>query len=346
MISGFSGVLAWLSAGRGTPLGTAAVILNFFKIFLLTPVFMAAVVIEAPQRTYEENRLFTIWAIVLFVQIAAVVVFIFNLVLDYVVFPYLEKKKHAANNAVRPAKVGISHPLQTARFPEREVPKVTEVLIHKIHGGRKKDSKFWNIENDISISQQEPLSVAGTGDNSRTKRIRKANQVSIYSFATGVVLTAALFIGASFLLSGQENHLGKSPIYALSNKPKISSIPKKVATPSPPAASRIVKRPITRPAAMTVRNIPKISTTGKVFSWKDENGGLHFSNTNYPADNPTLQVQTEINKYRPITKIFIENNLIYIPVTLQNGSRTVTKSMLLDTGANPSFAIRTHFPLF
>jgi hypothetical protein len=32
----------------------------------------------------------------------------------------------------------------------------------------------------------------------------------------------------------------------------------------------------------------------KVFSWIDENGLKHYSNTNYPQDNPTLKIQDEI----------------------------------------------------
>jgi len=38
----------------------------------------------------------------------------------------------------------------------------------------------------------------------------------------------------------------------------------------------------------------EISLSGKVFSWIDKNGLEHYSNTDYPQDNPTLKVQTEI----------------------------------------------------
>ena len=38
----------------------------------------------------------------------------------------------------------------------------------------------------------------------------------------------------------------------------------------------------------------KISLSGKVFSWTDEHGLRHYSNTNYPQDNPTLKIQDEI----------------------------------------------------
>lgn len=92
MISGISGVLAWISVGKATPLGAAAVIVNFVNIFLLSPGYMLAAGLEASQRTHEESKLFTIWAIVLFIQIGAVVVFIFNLALDSAIIPYFEKE--------------------------------------------------------------------------------------------------------------------------------------------------------------------------------------------------------------------------------------------------------------
>lgn len=82
MISGLSGFLAWLSTGKGAPLGVAAVIINCINIFLMSPVYMVAAAIEASRRTDEQSRLFTIWAIVLFFQIAAVVVFVFNFIVD------------------------------------------------------------------------------------------------------------------------------------------------------------------------------------------------------------------------------------------------------------------------
>jgi len=71
-----------------------------------------------------------------------------------------------------------------------------------------------------------------------------------------------------------------------------------------------------------------------VFSWRDEEGKRHFSNTNYPANNPTLQVQTELNTYRKITKIHVKGNQIYVPVTLKNKGLSTTTWMLLDTGCS------------
>ncbi|TKB23746.1 hypothetical protein FCL47_21405 [Desulfopila sp. IMCC35006] len=84
MISGLSGFLAWLSTGKGgTPFGAAAVIINFINILLLSPAYMLVAGLEASQRNHEQANLFIIWAIVLFIQIAAVVVFVCNVLIDY-----------------------------------------------------------------------------------------------------------------------------------------------------------------------------------------------------------------------------------------------------------------------
>ena len=58
-ISGISGFLAWMSAGKGTPLGAAAVIINLINIFLLSPGYLLAVHLEAQYRTPDQSKSFT-----------------------------------------------------------------------------------------------------------------------------------------------------------------------------------------------------------------------------------------------------------------------------------------------
>lgn len=158
-LSGLSGFLAWLSAGRGTTLGAAATIINVLNLFFLSPAYMLAVGLEHSQRSIEETRLFTVWLIILFIQIATVVVFIINLLISKVDISFskpLRPKTNTRNNhapCLNPMKS------EKTEFPTIDVidispnvnaSKVTKVLIHKVHGGRKKDSKFWNDEIDIS----------------------------------------------------------------------------------------------------------------------------------------------------------------------------------------------------
>ncbi len=77
----------------------------------------------------------------------------------------------------------------------------------------------------------------------------------------------------------------------------------------------------------------EINLQGLMFSWEDEDGKLHFSNTSYPVNNPTLKVKTEIKSFKKVTKIKIRNNRILVPVTIRNGNLSHKTYMILDTGA-------------
>ena len=86
VLSGFSGFLAWMSAGKGTPLGAAAVIINLANIFFMSPSYMLVVNMEAHLRNYDQQKLFLVWVIVLYFQISAVGVFIINYLLNLIDF--------------------------------------------------------------------------------------------------------------------------------------------------------------------------------------------------------------------------------------------------------------------
>lgn len=89
-----------------------------------------------------------------------------------------------------------------------------------------------------------------------------------------------------------------------------------------------------------VCNVKPLSLKGKVFSWKDKDGKLHFSNTNFPLENETLKVEAEINSnsFYSITKFLIRENQILIPVTLLNRGKSVNTHMVLDTGCTHTTA--------
>ncbi len=85
-----------------------------------------------------------------------------------------------------------------------EVSKLTKILIHKTHGGRKKDSKFWkdNIELDKKDLDEE---------SDEIKRIRKKNLGNpiyghIFRFC-GVVLIVAFW--ANIYLDNKERKTEK-----------------------------------------------------------------------------------------------------------------------------------------
>jgi len=379
MISGLSGFLAWFSTGKGTPFGAAAIIVNVINIFLLSPAYLLIAGLEASQRTYDQSKLFTIWAIVLFIQIAAVVVFICNILIDYFIKHGSKRKNRTDNfrfNKQDPAKKNagaesnqsmlfepITHPAeQVPRDCSQDLSKATKVLIHKIHGGRKKDSKFWNDQIDLTKKTTENISIPISEHSVRTPRLKKTFQIPFFPIVTIIVVLAFLIIIKPDLFSFLEYHKIYSTISGLfpekvntavisqrySNQAEVST--KKVTTPrqhiqkAPSVAKRTERSLITlsndksnkHGGARTnlVKGLQSISLSGKVFSWKDEDGQRHFSNTNFPLDNDTLQVQTEDNNYHKVTKISVINNQIYIPVTLMNKGRRTTLNMVLDTGCS------------
>lgn len=379
MISGLSGFLAWLSTGKGTPFGAAAVIINFINILLLSPAYLLVAGLEASQRNQEQAHLFTIWAIVLFIQIAAVVVFICNVLLDYVLEHRAERKNRNdiwPFNKQDPAKhfseFECQQPLlfeplsyqneQATGERSQEISKVTKVLIHKVHGGRKKDSKFWNNQVDLTKNNDEKFSIPIPKRSAKSARLGNSRQISIFSVAAILFVLIVLIFSRPDLFPFLEYHKiystlsgffpEKTDISVVSeNYSKIpKELPKAAAMPQeyPPNIPAVTKKQDRPP--ITLNSIPsgqqgrtrtdlnkglqQISLSGKVFSWEDQDGKRYFSNTNFPLDNETLQVQTEINNYHKITKISVVKNQIYIPVTLFNNGRSTVLNMLLDTGCS------------
>ncbi len=126
-ISGVSGILAWISTGRALFLGLAAVIINLCNIFLFSPTFLILIALESSQRTAEQHKLFTIWSIVLFVQIAAIIIFIFNGILLH----FLKRKRN------------ISQVDGKVNHKEGRTKKRGKALSEK-KLGNEKNREFWN----------------------------------------------------------------------------------------------------------------------------------------------------------------------------------------------------------
>jgi hypothetical protein len=163
-ISGISGFLAWMSAGKGTPLGAAAVIINLINIFFLSPGYMLVVGLEAQHRTPDQRISFAIWMFVLFLQISAIVVFIVNFSQYKIDFNTLGKaftketpKNKASSRIEQEMETHQNTPVSddmtstSNEKPEEKVSSLTKTLVYKIRGGKKPDSKFWESEfgNDL-----------------------------------------------------------------------------------------------------------------------------------------------------------------------------------------------------
>lgn len=227
----------------------------------------------------------------------------------------------------------------------RQPSKVTKVLIHKVHGGRKKDSKFWN--DDIDISETNDMSSISI-ERKQNKR-RSLRKPVVFPIVLLLCATVVLVVAWPDLFPFLDYHKVYKAVERIDNLPMANEDAQKYVQPKTypinkshvpvryKEPGRVIKKPTSaRYASNSIHSnsVSNISLQGMVFSWQDKDGKRHFSNTNYPADNPTLQVQTEINTYRKITKVRINRNRIYVPVTLKNNGRSTTTWMLLDTGCS------------
>lgn len=334
MISGVSGFLAWLAIGKGTYLGAAAVIVNLLNICLFSPAYMLAVGVEVSQRSQEENRLFTIWGIVLIIQIAAITIFVINLIIDkisqHIDFTVFKKKKIATSAKRTSSRVNgpMEKPEPALTLEEKSIEntmrsnpsKVTKVLISKIHGGRKRDSKFWSKENDLVPTVDSAISIEPNLYPNSPRRRKSTDKRAVYCVSLIFILIVGTFIGKSAFFTEKDQEF-KSPV----------SI---VAAKKQPQIKQNRERTVLSTKVNSHAKIPSISLNGKVFSWEDDEGRKYFSNTNYPVNNPTLRVKREINTYSNITKIRITGGQIYIPVTIVNNGYKKTLNMVLDTGCS------------
>lgn len=243
------------------------------------------------------------------------------------------KNSHGSKNHKNHILDDISIDYSEATSPSPKISKLTKVLIHKTHGGRKRDSKFWNDQIDLEKSNNRKIKI-------KSKNTGKSNVllviISVF-FSTVLVSGCLLFIlypnifkptkiiinpGNSF--SSEIIKPNNSLSGAGSNNKKYTNKPK---------TKRSLKDNDNNVISST---FPVTSVTGKVFSWIDDQGKRHFSNTTYPANNDTLKVEDEINSYQKVTKFSIEGNQIYLPVTLSNKGKKLKINMLLDTGCSRS----------
>jgi hypothetical protein len=152
--SGISGFLAWLSVGRGTALGAAAVIINFINLFLFSPGYTAIMIIEASHRTLNQSQSFMIWEIVLFIQIAAIGVFIVNFAIDKLDFKThfkerRKKKQYSSNsNKIESSICRENNQQPPENRHEKSASPLSRTIIYKLHGTKQPDSKFWKSEFD------------------------------------------------------------------------------------------------------------------------------------------------------------------------------------------------------
>jgi len=303
ILSGLSGVMAWLSTGRGITFGAAAVIINFLNLFFLSPGYMIAAGIEASARDYEEHKLVVVWMIVLFIQIAAVVVFLINMFINNLPSISIKSKKTKRPKWTQQPSTdsqknkSISNSVNSVTIDSEEaVSKVTKVLIHKVHGGRKKDSKFWNDDIDLSEKVENNFDIAI--DPIKKKRKKEFQQPWMIPPTVVLITLVILIIARPDLFpfldyhnvykavariddaqAGKRDKEERKPM--LANYKQVSPItslhPNQKNTLKKPSYS--FKKKSSQVSSNHNYTGNDISLSGMVFSWKDEEGKRYFSNT-------------------------------------------------------------------
>lgn len=182
-IAGLSGLLAWLSAGKGTHLGAAAVIINLVNICLLSPGYILIAGLEAHLRTPDQAKSHIIWLIVLFLQLSAIGVFIAY----YALTKFACNKAKKAFRTKAPQEEYPNHleqlignddysPAASSIEPradelKKAVTPLTKTLIKKLQAGRKQDSKFWQSE--FGTKQRDPAEIPVVGSRPHDPFLKK-----------------------------------------------------------------------------------------------------------------------------------------------------------------------------
>jgi hypothetical protein len=204
ILSGFSGFLAWMSAGKGTPLGAASVIINLANIFFMSPGYMLVVNMEANLRNYDQQKLFLVWVIVFYFQIAAIGVFIINYLLSLINFSAIvqslkkKKGKKQFSNRIEQAIEDISPPQRSRRIqPETKIDEESEVILlddpisFQTEEVKKQDRVV--SKNQYEESWRNPEEIPFDGSRPHAKGI-KQNKVYLKAYSTVISCIFVAFV--------------------------------------------------------------------------------------------------------------------------------------------------------
>ncbi|MHB1351553.1 MAG: retropepsin-like aspartic protease family protein [Desulfobulbaceae bacterium] len=76
------------------------------------------------------------------------------------------------------------------------------------------------------------------------------------------------------------------------------------------------------------------SNDSYIYKWKDSGGNYHFSNTNFPANNKTLEFIRDERPYSRQTKFKNHSGTMLIAVEVENKGHRETVNLILDTGCS------------
>lgn len=136
--------------------------------------------------------------------------------------------------------------------------------------------------------------------------------------APALLAGAILFVLANFLYTPQPE-TGQYP-----------TTPQRTQTPKPHEPGPVeITHDLTSPVT-----IQAPEESGKLYTWKDKNGVINFSNTMpSPEEHGVTTTATPANNANE-TPIIVDGNQILVPVILGNGGKAVKATLLLDTGCS------------
>ena len=226
VISGFSGFLAWMSAGKGTPLGIAAVLVNLANLLFMSPSYMHVVNMEAHLRDYDQHKMFLIWLIVLYFQISAIGVFIINFFLSLIDFSaiaqYFKKKKKSTDYSNRTLQVNneninehetVSYHIESTTENQSDVILLDESDEIKSEEFKYQKNLALEIKKNPNINELPVISFDGSRPN---KKISKHNRsfLKVYSIVISCILIALIF---AYFKSGSFSFLNYSNVNSVIN---------------------------------------------------------------------------------------------------------------------------------
>ncbi len=326
-IAGLSGILAWMSVGRAVFLGLAAVIINIFNIFLFSPTFMFLIVQEASQRTPDQSKILNFWIIVLAIQVIAVFLFIFSSILRSLLTSLSNSKKSNQTTLDGREQLDlqdINTPFTSSQRDTYEdstrpssATRLTRIIVRKTQGGRKESSKFWNSGPTASPNSENA--------NSNTGNRIKITGSALLAVSLICILVLAGWAGFNFYNNGFES----VPLNRVYEDVPIKSDSIKETKPS---VSRSSEEGIYEPGKndeISRKSLPK--SDDKIYSWKDKDGRVRFTNVNPPQNGKKVTHHPELSDNRERTSVEIVDNEVFIPITIIHNSKKLETSLLIST---------------
>lgn len=330
-IAGLSGILAWVSVGRAVFLGLAAVIINVLNIFLFSPTFLVLIALEASQRTFDQSKLLNLWMIVIAIQVVAVLLFIFNKILLLFLKPDLKSKESDQSTAYRAKEHGHQETSTHLGGPPEETyegstrprspTRLTRIIVKKTRGGRKESSEFWD----------DGIKVSPVADGANLKKNSRKYIFHSPLIAISLVVIALTGWGAFNYFNNGFKNVPLNRVYDNVTPAPTTTMKEKVSTPQAKSYAGGIYEPESNDE---FNRKTRQTADEKIYSWKDKDGRVKFTNTNPPQNGQNVTRHPELSDGKDRTQVEIRDNQVYIPITIIHNSKKLETSLLV----NSSFA--------